>query len=88
MKKCSDPWVNVDNQREEEIVNRKCCSKRITKKDSSIQWGNQGVFFKYLHRVIHLVKHIYRRVLVLVSLPKENTKQEHFLWLCELFNIS
>lgn len=31
MKKCSDPWVNVDNQREEEIVNRKCCSKRITK---------------------------------------------------------
>lgn len=32
MKKCSDPWVNVDNQREEEIVNRKCCSKRITKK--------------------------------------------------------
>lgn len=33
MKKCSDPWVNVDNQREEEIVNRKCCSKRITKKE-------------------------------------------------------
>lgn len=33
MKKCSDPWVNVDNQREEEIVNRKCCSKRITKKN-------------------------------------------------------
>lgn len=32
MKKCSDPWVNVDNQREE-IVNRKCCSKRITKKE-------------------------------------------------------
>lgn len=32
MKKCSDPWVNADNQREEEIVNRKCYSKRITKK--------------------------------------------------------